>query len=87
MTTAHSRADVEAGADVVDDGRRGGGGERQDALGADVARGLGQLQVVGAEVVAPLGDAVRLVDREERDRRALEQVARKRSLLNRSGAT
>ena len=35
---------------------------------ADVARGLGQLQVVGPEVVAPLGDAVRFVDGEQRDR-------------------
>ena len=33
-----------------------------------------QLEVVGPEVVAPLGHAVRLVDREERDRRPVEQV-------------
>ena len=33
-----------------------------------------QLQVVGPEVVTPLRDAVRLVDREQRDRAAVEQV-------------
>ena len=48
---------------------RGGGRERQHALGAELARPRGQLEVVGPEVVPPLGDAVRLVDREQRDRR------------------
>ena len=33
---------------------------------------LGELEVVGPEVVAPLGDAVRLVDGEQRDPRARE---------------
>ena len=33
-----------------------------------------QLQVVGAEVVTPLRHAVRLVDREQRDPRAAEEV-------------
>ena len=33
----------------------------------------GQLAVFGAEIVAPLGDAMRLVDREQRDRRAFQQ--------------
>ena len=64
--------DPEAGADVRDDGRRRRRRQRQHALGGELARPLGQLQVVGPEVVAPLGDAVRLVDREERDPRARE---------------
>ena len=64
--------DPEARADVRDDRRRRRRGERQHALGAELARPLGELQVVGPEVVAPLGDAVRLVDGEERDRRARE---------------
>ena len=38
----------------------------------ELARPLGQLQVVGPEVVAPLGDAVRLVDGEQRDASARE---------------
>ncbi len=66
------RLDAESRRNVGDDRRRGGRGERQHALGAEFARPLGQLQVVGAEVVAPLGDAVRLVDGEERDPRARE---------------
>ncbi len=64
--------DPEPGADVGDDGGRGGGRKREHALGAELAGALGQLQVVGPEVVAPLRDAVRLVDREERDSRLRE---------------
>ena len=61
------RGDVEAASDVVQHLRGGGGGERQSALGAAEPAVTGELQVVGAEVVPPLGDAVRLVDGEERD--------------------
>ena len=39
---------------------------------AELAGAFGQLQVVGPEVVAPFRDAVRLVDREERDASARE---------------
>ena len=64
--------DPEAGADVGDD--RGGRGrrEREHALGAELACARRELQIVGAEVVAPLRDAVRLVDREQRDLRLAE---------------
>ena len=55
--------------------------------GAELARALRELEVVGPEVVAPFGDAVRLVDGEERDLQAPASWARKRSLLKRSGAT
>ena len=58
--------DVEAAADVVEHLRRGGGREGQDALGAAELAEAGELQIVGAEVVPPLGDAVGLVDREKR---------------------
>jgi hypothetical protein len=64
--------DAEPRADVVDDGGRGRRRQRQHALGAELAGALGELQVVRPEVVAPLGDAVRLVDREERDLRGRE---------------
>ena len=64
--------DPEAGADVGDDGRGRGGGQCQHAFGGELAGALGELEVVGPEVVAPLRDAVRLVDGEQRDPRACE---------------
>ena len=45
----------------------------------------GQLQVLGPEVVAPLGDAVRLVDGEERAAGARQKIE-VRSSSRRSGA-
>src|SRR4051794_6551477 len=64
--------DPEACADVGHDRGRRRRGEREHALGAELAPTRGELQVVGPEVVAPLGDAVRLVDREQRDLRLAE---------------
>ena len=66
--------------DVGRDARRGGGRERHRAACADGVARIGEPQVVGAEVVPPLAQAVRLVDREERDlalgdRRAEARVA------------
>ena len=61
--------DAEARADVGDDRRCRGGGQREHPLGAELARAPGELQVVGPEVVPPLRDAVRLVDREKGDSR------------------
>ena len=72
MATASARLDAEAGADVVDDRGRRRRRQRQHARGAELARPLRELEVVGAEVVAPFRDAVRLVDREERDLDARE---------------
>ena len=69
------RRDVEAAADVGEHLRGGGGGQRQGALGAEELGEAGQLQVVGAEVVPPLGDAVRLVDGEERHRNPRDRLA------------
>ncbi|OIQ83817.1 hypothetical protein GALL_343830 [mine drainage metagenome] len=56
-------------------GRLGGGRRQGDARHRRPAFVQhGELQVVGAEVVAPLGHAVSLVDGEQRDGPALEQV-------------
>ena len=54
--------------DVVLDARRRGGGERDDGRGPQQRQPLAEQPVVGPEVVAPLRDAVRLVDRDERRR-------------------
>ena len=64
--------DAEPGADVVDDGGRRRRGEGEHPGGAQLARALRELEVVGTEVVTPLRDAVRLVDGEERDLHARE---------------
>ena len=55
----------------------GGRGREGDARHVGPALGeLGEREVVGAEVVAPLRDAVRLVDREQGDAAALEEPLR-----------
>ena len=64
--------DPEALADVGDHRGRGRRGEGEHALGPELACPDGELEVVGPEVVAPLRDAVRLVDGEEGDLRGLE---------------
>ena len=60
-----------AQAQAVDDvgGHRGGGGrgESERGPGADRRGGIGEGEVVGAKVVAPLRDAVGLVDHEQPD--------------------
>ena len=50
------------GDDVVLHGGRGGGGEGDDGRGAKRGQVLAEHAVVGAEVVAPLRDAVGFVD-------------------------
>ena len=70
---AHVRlVQAEALDDVVADERVGGGGEGDDGGIAEAGAGGAEVAVAGAEVVAPLGDAVRLVDREEGDIDAAE---------------
>ncbi len=60
-------AQLEALDDVIGDPRRGGRGEGQPSR-AGKGRQVGpQLAVLGSEVVAPLRDAVRLVDGEKAD--------------------
>ena len=48
---------------------------------------VAERQVFGPEVVAPLRDAMRLVDRQQRDLGALEQLDACRASASRSGAT
>ncbi len=52
--------------DVGDNGRRRRGGQREHRWIAEGADRTGELQECRPEVVAPLGDAVRLVDDEQR---------------------
>ena len=66
--------DVERRADVADHRGRRRRGQREHARDAELLRGVGELEVVGAEVVSPLRDAVRLVDGEERNLRAPQRV-------------
>ena len=66
------RGQVEPLGDLGPRRRSRGSGQRDPRyLGPPFVQ-RGQLQVVGAEVMAPLGHAVRLVDREQRDRAALQ---------------
>ena len=60
--------DVFAGGGI----RRGGEGDARHAR--EAANQLGELHVMRAEIVAPLGDAVGLVDREQGDGRVVEEV-------------
>ena len=61
-------ADRQLLGDVVDDALVGGGGRRQHRdVGAQPRQRLADAPVVGPEVVAPVGDAVGLVDDEQPD--------------------
>ncbi len=76
-------AQPEARDDVVRHLRRGGRGRGDDRPGAEPARGVGQAEVVGPEVVPPLRDAVRLVDDEQADPRLpdpLQEAGRREPL-------
>ncbi len=57
--------ELELGDDVALDRRGGGGGEGDDRGGAQGGQVVAECPVVGAEVVAPGGDAVGLVDGDE----------------------
>ena len=67
----------------------GGGGERDARHVGITLVQHGQAQIVLAEIVAPLADAMRLVDGEQAEQPALVQrieLARKRGVVTRSGA-
>ncbi len=61
--------------DVAGDAPGGGRGEREDRHAAELLLQAAQPPVRGPEVVAPLGDAVRLVDDDQRDAHAAEEAA------------
>src|SRR5205823_3439047 len=61
--------------DVADDRTGRGRGEREDRDVAELRLQSGQLPVRGPEVVAPVADAVRLVDDDEADPRRRERAA------------
>ena len=80
---AHRVAQPQAADDVGRHLRRGRGRRREDRLRTEPARGVGQAEVVGPEVVPPLGHAVRLVDHEQPDPRSpdpLEEARRREAL-------
>lgn len=57
--------DVKITADIAGDLRGGGGGEAENAGDLEFGGEAGELEVVGAKVVAPFGNAVGFVDGEE----------------------
>ena len=67
---------VEPAGDLLAGGLGGGSGQRDPRHLRPPLVQMGQLKVVRPEVVAPLGDAVRLVDGEQRDPAAGEQLRR-----------
>jgi hypothetical protein len=69
----HRRLQPEPALDLREHRRGGGGSERDHRRDRERAQ-LGEPHVLGPEVVAPLRHAVRLVDREQRDRRAREHA-------------
>ena len=80
---AHRVAQPQARDDVGGDLRRRRGGRGDERLRAQPARRVGEAEVVRAEVVAPLRDAVRLVDDEQPDVRRAQRLgeARRREAL------
>ena len=66
--------DLEVASDVGGHFRSSGGGEGEDAGDPEIARKLGELEVVRTKVVSPLRDAVRFIDGEKRNVRAGEPV-------------
>jgi hypothetical protein len=61
--------------DVDGDGRRRRGGERQHGRRAERSHDVGEAEVVRAEIVAPLAEAMRFVDDEQIDVRAGQLLA------------
>ena len=66
-------AEPEVPDDVVAHGWRRGRGEGEDLAGAETGQALTERQVGGTEIVTPLRDAVRLVDRDEARRALCEE--------------
>ncbi len=77
---------AEALADVPARLRIGGGGQGEERHRRKELAQAAELEILGAKIVPPLRDAVRLVDGEQRHRHLLQPL-RKASLSSRSGAT
>lgn len=52
-------------ADIARDFRRGSGREAKDTVNLEFLGEAGKLEVIWSKIVAPLGDAVGFIDREE----------------------
>ena len=78
--------EFERGADILPDPGGGGGSERQADRFREALAHLDDLAIFGAEVVAPLRDAVRFVDREQVHFHAARSE-RMRGVRSVSGAT
>ncbi len=65
---------VQARDDLAPDGGRGRGRAGDEARRTEALDEIADLQVVGPEVVAPVADAVRLVDGEQRERELREHA-------------
>ncbi len=70
------RRDAEFGLHILNNRRCGGGGEQQHLRDLQVMAIARQLEVVGAKVVAPLRDTVRLIDDQQRERHLLDKTAK-----------
>ena len=79
--------DSELGEDVGAGARVGGRGQRQPRHVGMIVEQRPQLAIVGPEVVAPFADAMRFVDRDQRQRRRRSSSRRNASSVARSGAT
>ena len=86
-TIKPSCGNAELGEDVGAGARVGGRGQRQARHVGMVVEQRPELAIVGAEVVAPFADAMRLVDRDQRQRHVRSISRRKPSVVARSGAT
>lgn len=61
------RVEGEGGDDIAADGGGGGGGQADDGDGGEGLPEVGEVQIRGAEVVAPFADAVGFVDGDARE--------------------
>ena len=73
-TNRRACVQAELGRDLAPGRRIGGRGQRDPGHRRPALAQDGELEILRAEVVAPLRDAVRLVDREQRERQPVEPV-------------
>ena len=78
-------AEAEPVGDVLADRRRRGGGQRDDRRSSDLADDVTERKIVRPKVVTPGGQAMRLVDRDQRRAKRLHlgDPLRRRELLGR----